>query len=80
VVACAADQDERFDRIERFTADGAVPKDGSTVPADRIVSATGTYPQIGLVRRAFGEEMVERIGASGGPSRAPSPKGRGRTL
>ncbi len=52
----------QYDRIERFTAEGALLKDGSTVPADLIVLATGYYPQIELVRRALGEEMVERIG------------------
>jgi putative flavoprotein involved in K+ transport len=52
----------QYDRIERFTADGALLKDGSTVPADLIVLATGYYPQMELVRRALGEEMAERIG------------------
>lgn len=52
----------QYDRIERFAADGALLKDGSTVPADLIVLATGYYPQIELVRRALGEEMVERVG------------------
>ena len=52
----------QYDRIERFTADGALLKDGSTVPADLLVLATGYYPQMELVRRALGEEMVERIG------------------
>jgi putative flavoprotein involved in K+ transport len=52
----------QYDRIERFTADGALLKDGSTVPADLIVLATGYYPQVELVRRALGESMVERIG------------------
>ncbi len=53
----------QYDRIERFTADGALLKDGSTVPADLIVLATGYFPQMELVRRALGEAMVERIGA-----------------
>ena len=52
----------QYDRIERFTTDGALLKDGSTVPADVIVLATGYYPQMELVRRALGQEMVERIG------------------
>jgi putative flavoprotein involved in K+ transport len=52
----------QYDRIERFTADGAQLKDGSTVPADVLVLATGYYPQMELVRRALGEEMGERIG------------------
>ncbi len=36
--------------------------DGSTVPADLIVLATGYYPQEELVRRSLGEEMLESIG------------------
>jgi cation diffusion facilitator CzcD-associated flavoprotein CzcO len=52
----------RYDRIERFTDGGALLKDGSTVPADLLVLATGYFPQMELVRRALGEEMVERIG------------------
>mgnify|MGYP002780342121 CR=1 FL=1 len=52
----------QFDRIERFCAEGALLKDGSTVPADLIVLATGYYPQQELVRRALGEAMAERIG------------------
>jgi putative flavoprotein involved in K+ transport len=52
----------QYDRIERFTDHGALLKDGSTVAADLIVLATGYYPQMELVRRALGEEMVERIG------------------
>ncbi len=51
-----------YDRIERFTADGALLKDGATIPADVIVLATGYYPQMELVRRALGEAMVDRIG------------------
>ncbi len=52
----------QYDRIERFTSDGALLNDGSTIPADVIVLATGYYPQMELVRRALGEQMVERIG------------------
>jgi cation diffusion facilitator CzcD-associated flavoprotein CzcO len=52
----------QYDRIERFCAEGALLKDGSTVPADLIVLATGYYPQKELVRRALGEAMAERIG------------------
>jgi hypothetical protein len=52
----------QYDRIECFTADGALLKDGSTLPADLIVLATGYYPQQELVRRALGDEMIDRIG------------------
>ena len=52
----------QYDRIERFAPEGALLKDGSVVPADVIVLATGYFPQRELVRRALGEEMAERIG------------------
>lgn len=52
----------QYENIERFCADGALMKDGSIVPADLIVLATGYYPQAELVRRALGEEILERIG------------------
>ena len=52
----------QYDRIERFCADGALLKDGTTVPADLIVLATGYYPQMELVRRALGEDVVQRVG------------------
>jgi thioredoxin reductase len=52
----------QYDRIERFAAGGARLKDGSTVPADVLVLATGYFPQVELVRRALGAEMVGRIG------------------
>ena len=50
------------ERIERFCPEGARLKDGSIVPADVIVLATGYHPQGELVRRALGEEVAERIG------------------
>ena len=52
----------QYDQIERFVADGAFLKDGSTVSADLIVLATGYYPQMELVRRTLGEDMAARIG------------------
>ncbi len=48
--------------IARYCPDGALLKDGSVVPADVIVLATGYYPQCELVRRALGSEMADRIG------------------
>jgi putative flavoprotein involved in K+ transport len=52
----------QYERIERFSPEGALLKDGTTVPADIIVLATGYYPQEELVRRALGEEMVQKVG------------------
>jgi cation diffusion facilitator CzcD-associated flavoprotein CzcO len=48
--------------IERYCPEGALLKDGTVVPADVIVLATGYLPQGELVKRALGEEMAERIG------------------
>ena len=50
------------DDIERYCPQGTLLKDGSGVPADVIVLATGYYPQGELVRRALGEEMADKIG------------------
>ncbi len=52
----------QYDRIERFKAEGAQLTDGTTVPADLIVLATGYFPQQELVRRTLGPEMADRIG------------------
>ena len=52
----------QFDRIERFCATGVLLKDGTTVPADLIVLATGYEPQAELVRRALGAAMADRVG------------------
>ena len=52
----------QYDRIERFTAGGALLIDGTTVPADLIVLATGYFPQQELVRRTLGTEVADRIG------------------
>jgi putative flavoprotein involved in K+ transport len=52
----------QYDRIERFCEAGALLKDGTTVPADLIVLATGYEPQAELVQRALGPEMAKRVG------------------
>lgn len=52
----------QYDRIERFVANGALLKDGSVVPADLLVLATGYFPQKELVNRALGPEIANRIG------------------
>jgi len=52
----------QYDSIERFCPEGALMKDGSIVPADLIVLATGYFPQAELVRRALGQETADRIG------------------
>ena len=48
--------------IDRFVADGARLKDGTPVPADLIVLATGYHGQEALVRRLFGDDVADRVG------------------
>ena len=52
----------QYDTIERFVAGGAKLRDGTVVPADLIVLATGYYTQQELVRRVLGEDIAERVG------------------
>lgn len=52
----------QFADIDRFAAAGARMTDGSIVPADLIVLATGYKPQEVLVRKLFGDAVAERIG------------------
>jgi len=55
--------------VERFCSEGALLKDGTVVPADLIILATGYYPQGELVCRALGEEMAKYIGPIWGEDR-----------
>jgi cation diffusion facilitator CzcD-associated flavoprotein CzcO len=52
----------QFSDIEGFVAEGARMKRGETLAADLIVLATGYKRQEELVRKLFGEEVVDRIG------------------
>ena len=52
----------QFDAIERFVSDGALLRDGTTVPADLLVLATGYHTQQELVRRVLGDDIAERVG------------------
>lgn len=52
----------QFDRIERFVAEGALLKDGTLLPADLLVLATGYHTQQTLVRQVLGEEIAQRVG------------------
>ncbi len=52
----------QFDTIERFTADGALLTDGTTVPADLLVLATGYFTQQELVRRLLGDAVADAVG------------------
>src|SRR6266566_778902 len=52
----------QFSDIEGFVTDGARIKSGETLPADLIVLATGYQRQEELLRKLFGEKVVDRIG------------------
>jgi len=53
---------KQFSDIEGFVAEGARMKSGDTLAADLIVLATGYKRQEELVRKLFGDEVVDRIG------------------
>ena len=53
---------KQFADIEDFVAEGARMKRGETLAADLIVLATGYKRQEELVRKLFGDEVVDRIG------------------
>jgi len=53
---------QQFEDIERFVADGVLLKDGSTLPAELIVTATGYKNQQEVVRHFMGDEIADRIG------------------
>ena len=52
----------QFSDIESFVADGACLKNGSTVPADLLVLATGYKNQQEAVRLYLGDAIADKIG------------------
>ena len=52
----------QFSDLETFVAAGALMRNGETLAADLIVLATGYKPQEHLVRKLFGDEIVDRVG------------------
>ncbi len=48
--------------IDRFVREGVRMRDGSTVPADLLVLATGYASQQDVARRLLGDAVAERIG------------------
>jgi cation diffusion facilitator CzcD-associated flavoprotein CzcO len=52
----------QFSDIERFVAQGALMRDGSLIPADLVVLATGYKGQEHLVRKLFGDAVAARVG------------------
>jgi Pyridine nucleotide-disulphide oxidoreductase len=53
----------QFSDIAAFVAEGARLRSGATLPADLIVLATGFKGQDHLVRKLFGDEIADRVGA-----------------
>jgi cation diffusion facilitator CzcD-associated flavoprotein CzcO len=53
---------KQFADLDHFVSDGAKMKDGETIAADLVVLATGYKRQEELVRRLFGDAVVERVG------------------
>lgn len=51
-----------FAQIESFTARGVTLRDGTTRPADLIVTATGYLGQREVAARLLGDDVAERIG------------------
>ncbi|MBI5263262.1 MAG: NAD(P)/FAD-dependent oxidoreductase [Bradyrhizobium sp.] len=62
LVAGGAVRLKQFADIEGFAAAGARMKDGTIIPADLIVLATGYQGQEYLVRKLFGEAVCKRVG------------------
>ncbi|MCW5704295.1 MAG: monooxygenase, partial [Bradyrhizobium sp.] len=52
----------QFADIESFTAGGLKLKDGSTLPADMLVLATGYKGLDHLLEKLFGPEVAARVG------------------
>ena len=52
----------QFDTVERIVADGMRLRDGTLLPADLIVLATGFAGQAALVRKLFGDSVADRVG------------------
>jgi putative flavoprotein involved in K+ transport len=50
------------EQIDSYCAEGVRLTDGTIVPADLIMLATGYYPQAELINRALGPEMAAKIG------------------
>jgi putative flavoprotein involved in K+ transport len=49
-------------QVERLTADGVVMEDGTELPADLVVYATGYGPMTGFVAELISTEVADRVG------------------
>lgn len=54
----------QMDDFDRFVAEGARMNDGTVLPFDTIVFATGFHNQIRALTEIFGSDVVERVGPS----------------
>jgi cation diffusion facilitator CzcD-associated flavoprotein CzcO len=52
----------QYDAIDRFTPQGVALRDGTTMPADLVVVATGYESQQEFVRATLGDAIAQRIG------------------
>jgi cation diffusion facilitator CzcD-associated flavoprotein CzcO len=52
----------QYDAIDRFVPQGVQLRDGTTMPADLVVVATGYESQQEVVRATLGDAIAERIG------------------
>ena len=52
----------QFADIDRLVADGARLRDGTPLPAEHVVLATGYRGQDVMVRRLFGADVADRVG------------------
>ena len=69
----------QYDTIERFVADGALLEDGTVVPADLIVLATGFVRQEVVVARILGEATAAKVGPVWGLAARPPGLAAART-
>lgn len=52
----------QYDQIDKFVEKGALLKDGTLMPADLIIMATGFIPQETVVKQLLGNEIAQKIG------------------
>jgi putative flavoprotein involved in K+ transport len=52
----------QYEQVDRFVAEGLRLKDGTVVPAELLVTATGYSSQVDVMRRLLGNEIAEKVG------------------
>ena len=53
----------QYDDIETFVAEGAKLRDGTVIPADTVILATGYKTQEEMVKKLLGKDIADRVGA-----------------